>query len=131
MIAGFTRHPVWWSVVATVVSLLAAAGAVVLADFGAPWWVFALLLAWLLTIGLPPTLAVLLTASLWGRIPGLYGMGGFVVCVAALSFVAQALCFAGAARLVSKVRSAEPRECGVRNAECGMRNAHHDRLERG
>jgi len=110
--AAFTKHPVWWSLPATAVSLGAAGGAVVLADFGAPWWAFALLLIWLLTIGLPTTLALLLTASLWGRIPGLYGMGGFVICVAALAFVAQALCFAGAARLVSRLRSAER---GVRN----------------
>jgi hypothetical protein len=121
MIAALTRHPVWWSAVATLLSLVAAVGALVLADFGAPWWVFALLLAWLLTIGLPTTLALLLTASLWGRIPGLWGMGGFVVCVAVLSFVAQALCFAGVARLL---REARRRDEGDRlSAECGMRSA--------
>jgi hypothetical protein len=113
VIAAFTRHPVWWSVAATLVSLLAAAGAVVLADFGAPWWVFALLFAWLLTIGLPTTLALLLTASLWGRVPGLWGMGGFVVCAAALSFAAQALCFGGVARLIGHSSA----ECGGRRAE--------------
>jgi len=113
MIPSFTRHPVRWSVVATVVSLVAATGAVVLADFGAPWWVFALLLAWLLTIGLPTTLALLLTASLWGRVPGLWGLGGFVVCGAVLSFAAEALGFVGVAKLVGHASA----ECGARSAE--------------
>jgi len=113
MIALFTRHPVWCSAPATLVSLVAAAGAVVLADFGAPWWVFALLLAWLLTIGLPTTLALLLTATLWGQVPGLWGMGGFVACVAGLSFVAEALCFVGVAKLIGRSSA----ERGVRSAE--------------
>jgi drug/metabolite transporter (DMT)-like permease len=46
-------------------SLVAGASALVLAEFGAPVWVFALLLVWLLTLGLPTLVAVLLLAGFW------------------------------------------------------------------
>jgi hypothetical protein len=46
-------------------SLLAGAGALILAEFGAPVWVFVLLLGWLVTVGLPTTSAVLLMVRFW------------------------------------------------------------------
>lgn len=46
-------------------SLGVGAGALMLAEFGASAWVFALLLTWLVTIGLPTLMAVLVLATFW------------------------------------------------------------------
>ncbi len=46
-------------------SLTAGAAALLLAEFGAPVWVFVVLFAWLLTLGLPTLVAVLLLAWFW------------------------------------------------------------------
>ena len=51
--------------VVCLLSLVAGAGALVLAEFGAPVWVFVLLLGWLVTLGLPTLAAVLLLATFW------------------------------------------------------------------
>jgi len=39
--------------------------ALISADFGASAWVFVVLFTWLLTLGLPTTLAVVAVASFW------------------------------------------------------------------
>ena len=39
--------------------------ALTLANFGAPSWVFLLLFAWMLTVGLPTSLAIVVTVSSW------------------------------------------------------------------
>jgi hypothetical protein len=71
-----------------------------LANFGAPAWVFALLLAWLATAGLPTTAAVLMVASL-ERLPwvGVLPLGAALVVMAVLALAAQL----GACRLVAKL----------------------------
>ena len=46
-------------------SLTAGSAALLLAEFGAPVWVFVVLLAWLLTLGLPTLAGVLLLARFW------------------------------------------------------------------
>ena len=71
--------PLW------LVSLIAGAAAIVLADFGAPSWVFVLLLAWLLTLGLPTVCAVLLLARYW---PG-PSFQTFLVSAALVALVSQ------------------------------------------
>ena len=61
-----------------------------LANFGAPAWVFALLLAWLATAGLPATVAVLAVA--WSeRLPwvGVLPLGAALVTMAVLALAAQ------------------------------------------
>ena len=50
-------------------SVLAGSAAIILADFGAPVWVFVALLGWLLTFGFPTTCAMLLVASYWSDFP--------------------------------------------------------------
>ena len=77
-------------VLATVLWLLSlpvAAVALVLADFGAPVWVFVLLLAWLLTVGLPTLCGILLVASFWDAA----SVTGFLVSVAVVSLAFQCL----------------------------------------
>jgi hypothetical protein len=83
------RHPKSAATVMTGVTLVAGAAIVVLADFGAPWWAFGCLLLWPATVGLPSSLAVVLVATLWGRLPGAYGLGGFVVVSALLAWLLQ------------------------------------------
>jgi hypothetical protein len=78
-----------WAILTAVVSLLIALVALILADFGAPWWVFAFLLLWMLTVGLPTTLALVLAATCWGRAPGLWGPVPCLVCALILSAVFQ------------------------------------------
>lgn len=69
----------------SLLSLLAGATALILAEFGAPAYIFVLLLAWLLTLGLPTLAAVLLLARFW---PG-PSLGMFVVVAAVLAFGLQ------------------------------------------
>ena len=71
--------PLW------LVTLVVGATAVVSADFGVSAWVFVLLFAWLLTIGLPTTLAVVSLASIWSGV----GLGPFLGVATAVSFLFQ------------------------------------------
>ena len=49
----------------SVLSLIAGAAALILAEFGAPVWLLAGLVTWLVTIGLPTLVSVLLLARFW------------------------------------------------------------------
>ena len=89
----FMNSPKIWALLSTVVTLLLGVTALVLADFGAPVWVFIFLTCLLCTVGLPTTLAVLLTASFWGKVPGLSGLGSFAVCATLLSVGFQTVFF--------------------------------------
>ncbi len=82
-------HPKSTATVITAITLVAGAASVVLADFGAPVWVFGVLLLWPATVGLPSTLAVLLLASLWGHVPFAFGLPGFVGVSALLAWLFQ------------------------------------------
>ncbi len=66
-------------------SLIGGAAAIILAEFGAPVWVFVVLLGWLLTVGLPSLCAVLLLAHFWEGLPFL----GFLVSAAVLALIFQ------------------------------------------
>lgn len=96
MTKWLSRYPKTCGVCTSLVTLLAGAACVVLAEFGGPAWVFAALGIWLWTIGLPTTVAVLLLVSLWGEeavsISG--SLEFFAVCAVILS-----LCFQIAAVL--------------------------------
>ena len=82
-------HPKSASAVLSGIALVTGAAVVVLADFGAPMWVFGALLLWPATVGLPSTLAVLLLASLWGQTPLASGLPGFVGASATLAWLFQ------------------------------------------
>ena len=56
-----------------------------LADFGTLRWLLLLLLAWLLTAGLPTTLAVVTLAGLWRDLP----FGAFIAAAFVLGLVFQ------------------------------------------
>jgi hypothetical protein len=82
----------------SVLSLAAGAAVLLLAEFGAPAWVFLGLLGWLVTAGLPTLVSVLLLTRFW---PG-PSFGAFLVCAVLLSFLSQLA-------MVSAIRRARAR----------------------
>ena len=84
------------AVVCWAVSLVVTAIALSLASFGAPLPVFLFLLGWLLTLGLPTSLAIVLITNLW--------QGGsfeaFLVVVVSVTFVFQFLCLSMVKQLI-------------------------------
>lgn len=83
------RHPKTAGATLAVISMGAGAAALLAADFGGAPRVFAPLLFWLLTLGLPTTMAVLFTASVWGLLPPFYGLFPFAIAAATLACLAQ------------------------------------------
>jgi hypothetical protein len=96
------QRPIAAGLGTSALTLLAGLAALVLADFGGAWWMFVPLLAWLLSVGLPTTLAVLLAAALWGRWAWLSGLGGFIIGASVLAAFLQCVCFLFLARLISR-----------------------------
>jgi len=78
----------------------------VLADFGAPSWIFILFGLWLCSFGLPTTVCLLAAASVWGRIPGIGtpSLVAFAICVASLSLIAQTISFHAVIRVLHRWR---------------------------
>ncbi len=74
---------VWW-----VVSWVVTAIALSLASFGAPSPIFLLLFGWLLTVGLPSSLAIVLVMTVWQG----NSFEVFLVVVASVTLVFQFLC---------------------------------------
>ena len=62
------KHTWPWAVVLALASLAVATSAFSLANFGAPAWVFVLLLGWMLTVGLPTSVAIVVTAFFWNGV---------------------------------------------------------------
>ncbi len=83
-----------WAVLLSLVSLAVAASAFSLANFGAPAWVFVLLLGWMLTVGLPTSVAIVVTAFFWAGV----SLPAFLATVATVALVLQL----GALRLVQR-----------------------------
>ena len=82
---SITGHLLKLSASLTVISLLAGAGVIVLAEFGTLRWLLLLLLGWLLTLGLPTTLAIVTLAAFWRDLP----LGAFIAAAFLLGFVFQ------------------------------------------
>ncbi len=76
------------AVVCWLVSLVVTGIALSLASFGAPLPVFLFLFGWLLTLGLPTSLAIVLVTSLWQGA----SLKIFLLVVASVTFVFQFLC---------------------------------------
>jgi len=110
-ISGFLPHRPNVLVVAAIaglglneVSLAVGAFTIVLANFGAPRWEFALCWGWLLTGGLPTTVATELTTTLWGRLPGTNGLVAFILTTAVTGFLLQTAVWWWLARLAGGAR---------------------------
>jgi len=97
------RRPGTLAALTWVVSLVAGASALVLADFGGPPWVFLALGLWLFTVGLPTLAGTLLVAYLTGVLPsGGLPLGPALFLIAAASLVLQSLAFFAASRLLAR-----------------------------
>jgi hypothetical protein len=86
------------------VSLAVGAFTILLGNFGAPLWEFALCWGWLLTGGLPTTVATALTAALWGRLPGTNGLVAFMLTTAVTGLLLQTAVWWWLARLAGGAR---------------------------
>ncbi len=91
------------SLLLCLLSLLAGAIALVLAEFGAPVWVFVLLLGWLVTVGLPTLSAVLLLVRVWEG----PSFQAFLVLAAVLALVFQ---FAAVSLVSSRLKRLRSRK---------------------
>lgn len=80
-----------FGIVLAIMTLLVGGAAVMGADFGLPmaWGLPAAL--WLLTAGLPSTVAVVVTAACWGRWPGGYGLVRFMAVAVLMACSLQTL----------------------------------------
>lgn len=96
------KHPLRTSILLWLVSLVAIALAYVLPNFGLSLWLFGLLLGWLLTFGLPTTLAVHGLATIWSGIP----LGVFLGVAALLALVLHLLATLLVLRLRLRIRDA-------------------------
>ncbi len=94
-----------YSVPLWLLTLMLVATALVCADFGASAWVFVLLFAWLLTIGLPTTLGVVTVAAFWSD----GGLGPFLGVAAGVSLLFQIAGVHGTRWLWKHRRSARTR----------------------
>jgi hypothetical protein len=98
--SALVRYRKVWILACWLISVVISAFVLVLADFGAPAWVFILCGLWLCSLGLPTTVSILVLGGLWGRIPGMGTppLAVFAVCVLVLSLFAQTVSFHAATR---------------------------------
>ncbi len=87
-----------------VVSLVVSATAMSLAFFGAPLPIFLLLFGWLLTVGLPTSLAIVLVMSLWQGAP----LEIFLLVVASVALIFNFLCLSMVRQVTVSWRGAKP-----------------------
>jgi len=101
------KHPRLWGIATWLLSAAAGGAALILADFGAPAWVLALLLLWVSTVGLPTLLAALLVAAAYGRAPGLNwpSIYAAIAIMAAVALAFQVAAFALVSRLLKRRRA--------------------------
>jgi hypothetical protein len=92
---NFVRSRKVWIGGIWLISLAIVVIALLCGDFGAPPMVFILCGLWLLSLGLPTTVSLLVLSVIWGRVPGMQtpGFPVFSVCAAILSLAAQTICF--------------------------------------
>jgi hypothetical protein len=86
------------------VTLVVGGGVVVGADFGLPAWILIPTLLWLATVGLATTAGVIVTASIWGVVPGLNGLGAFLCCASLAGLVFE-IAFCQGVRMLLSLRN--------------------------
>ncbi len=87
-----------------VVSLVVSATAMSLAFFGAPLPIFLFLFGWLLTLGLPSSLAIVLVMSLWQG----SSFEAFLIVVASVALIFNFLCLSIVRQMTVSWRGAKP-----------------------
>ncbi len=88
-----------------VVSLVVSATAMSLSFFGAPLPIFLFLFGWLLTVGLPTSLAIVLVMSLWQGASSEI----FLLVVASVALIFHFLCLSIVRQMTVSWRGAKPR----------------------
>lgn len=91
---------VLWTALLWLASLAVGVSALILAEFGAPVWVFVLVFAWLLSLGLPTLLGVLLVTRFWQG----PSFALFIVSSAAAAFFLQWLAVQATQRAIHRWR---------------------------
>ncbi len=86
------------------VSLVVTATASSLAFFGGPLPIFLFLFGWLLTLGLPTSLAIVLVMSLWQG----SSVEAFLMVVASVALIFNFLCLSMVKQLTRSWRGAKP-----------------------
>ncbi len=97
-IRSLLRYPKVTGIALAFLSLITGATVLEAADFGTSGWVFAPLLLWLTTVGLPTTAAVVLVATVWGTIAPLFGFWLFCIVASSVAATAQVLSIKALAR---------------------------------
>jgi len=87
-----------------VVSLVVSATATSLAFFGAPLPIFLFLFGWLLTVGLPTSLAIVLVMSLWQGVP----LETFLLVVASVALIFHFVCLSIVRQMTVSWRGVKP-----------------------
>ena len=87
-----------------VVSLVVSATAMSLAFFGAPLPIFLFLFGWLLTVGLPSSLAIVVVMSLWQGAP----LEIFLLVVASVALIFHFLCLSIVRQFTRSWRGVKP-----------------------
>jgi len=87
-----------------VVSLIVSATAMSLAFFGAPLPIFLFLFGWLLTLGLPSSLAIVLVMSLWQG----SSLEIFLLVVASVALIFHLVCLSIVRQMTVSWRGAKP-----------------------
>ena len=90
-----------------VASVSIAAFVLLLANFGGPQWIFVLCGIWLITIGLPTSLSLVVIAWSWRALPivGTPPLWAFIVSFLILSFVAHIVSFQAAIKMINRRRA--------------------------
>ena len=98
------RYPKTWIGTCWSLSLLIVTFVLILGDFGGPVWVFVLCGLWLLSLGLPTTLSLLILAAVWGKLPGIEtpSLAVFATTAAILSLVLQTISFRAVVRFLPR-----------------------------
>jgi len=89
LVRASLSHPRIRDGVFSLITLLVGGGALLGADHGMPVWLQIPIYLWLVTVGLPTTLTVLLLAAFWGRWVPFHGFGWFCGLAIVLSPIMQ------------------------------------------
>lgn len=79
------KNTILLSSILCLISLASGVGIIILTEFGILRWLLLILLTWMVTLGLPTTLAILLLASFWSNLP----LGGFLLASVLFAFLFQ------------------------------------------
>ncbi len=99
------RHPLFLGLLTGTISLAVWAGLAIGSNFGISSALAAAGLIWLATMGLPTSMGVAISATVWGRVEPFVGLPGFVVLASVLGLTFQTVTFVGLGRKAARARA--------------------------